>query len=266
MARSRRRRSDRAARAEPRAHVGVARRASLHHEGGRPGYAPGGRAPRIDADQSGIQIDDIPDRRPDLCGHSVDRAGGDCRQPPPYPERSALHHRRGGCLHRGRRRADDHVERRLRPDPCMDLARPRQPVRQADDLARWSRSSLRNHIGCELLRGLCRRRWPDAADLSPIRGLPPPLGTQSAAHLGAAVLDIIHADSELPLERVAGGAACAAHGNRKPIRRHHPPVHQSDDRRTDIADHIRLPAAPARGRAHPVAPSHLQHGLSRGRR
>ena len=75
--------------------------------------------------------------------------------PPPQPVGGPLRAGRGRRPHLGGWRAHHHGGRRLRHHPAARLARPRQPQRPADDLARRAR-----HPDRLLLRRLLRRILP----------------------------------------------------------------------------------------------------------
>ena len=123
----------------------------------------GGQAPRADPRESRdarrVEGDQHAVRR-----HPDDPAGRGRAGAPPRLVGDPLRARRRGRLHRGRGREGVHVARRLRHHRQLGAARPRQPVEEADAVARRARFP-----GGEFLRGvvrglLLRRRQQDAED------------------------------------------------------------------------------------------------------
>ena len=116
----------------------------------RPDQRRGGQAPRADPreprDARRVEGDQHAVRR-----HPDDPAGRGRAGAPPRLVGDPLRARRRGRLHRGRGREGVHVARRLRHHRQLGAARSRQPVEEADALARRARFP-----GGQFLRGVVR--------------------------------------------------------------------------------------------------------------
>ena len=197
---------------------------------------------------------------------AVDLAGRNRPLPPPRPKRAAL--RDGGRrrFHRGRWREGDDASVRSGSDPGLAMARPRQHVVAADDLAGRARHPDRAAVRRQLRR-----------TSSGIR----PSGNRSAGRYGAALRPELASDARdrsrspprppaavpLSVYRVAGKPAVPDALRRSgPAFRLRAGVHQSGRRRCGNADDLR-PCAAAAGRIHVAAAGlHRWHDLRRGGR
>ena len=137
------------------------RGAAAAHPRLRPDQQEGSRAPRALPGKSEPARHDL-HLQLAVCRLADHHARRDRAVAPAYAERAALHRRRRGRLHRGRRREAADEARRLRGDAGLGLARPRQSRRRAGGLARRARYAVR----ALLRRGVPRRASPRTSSRS----------------------------------------------------------------------------------------------------
>ena len=245
----------------PAGDLALPRRAPLSDAGGRADQRRGGDAPRVDPRKPRAQGPHL-DHPFAVRGIAIDPAGRGGAGASTHPIGIALHHRRKGRLHRGRRRAHDDAARRFRHHPVLDLARSRQRHPGADGLARRARYPDRAPARCEL----CRTGRGRNAGRCPPRGRQRrALCQQSGARrLAARGQDL--AGVQLPLCPLARIARRAGPQRRpRPMPRPQIALCQPGERRFRDADDRRLHPAVAQGLCHPALPLDRRHGFRRGR-